>query len=87
MEKTKYFELVKGAKIAPNATASKLVKTESCSALDLAVSVKKTKAYAENAELKKATDEIIAGGATETVAPKPEQQPTRSGRPGEPRRW
>lgn len=81
-----------GISFAKNSSLAKSVAKgkENVTDQELALNAKKTKAYKENAELKKAVDEVLAAPmeAIESPQGKAEaQKETRSARPGEPRRW
>ncbi len=84
-KKTTYFELVSAQKFSASSNAAKLIKTGNVSDQELAMAVKSTKAYKENAEIKKATDEALKGGTAEKAPKKEDVQQTEKG--GERRRY
>ena len=84
MEKVNLKELAKGHKFSKGSIVEALVKSENPNEKDLATALKKTKAYKENGELKKAVDDVLSGKTEVNSEPKPERK-TSTGRGGEPR--
>lgn len=82
MKRTNYAKMVEKHKFSANSSAATALKNGEDDKT-LAIAVKKTKPYKEDAELKKATDEIIKG---EPEKPKPENESkTKTNKGGEPR--
>lgn len=78
-----YIQLVRTFKFAVNSKAAKLLKGEP-SEKELALAVKTTKAYKEDAKLMAATDNVIAG---KEAAPKAKEEVKPATRHSEPRRF
>ena len=79
---SKLREILGTKKFGATAKVNKFLKEKTTSDVELAISVKGTKAYREDAELKTAVDKIIAGGSIEPIAVK-ELEVKRSTRGGE----
>lgn len=85
MEKIKDFLKRNDIKLAANAKAKKLIEGNAEEAM-IAVAMKSTKAYKENAELRSLCDEIISA-AGKQQAERKEAPTSTSSRHGERTRW
>ena len=84
MKKVNLKELAVGYKFSKGSIVEALVKSENPNEKDLATALKKTKAYKESGELKKAVDDVLSGKTEVNSEPKPEKK-TSTGHGGEPR--
>jgi len=79
---SKLREILGTKKFGATAKVNKLLTEKATTDVELAISVRGTKAYREDSELKTAVDKIIAGGSIEP-APVKEPEAKRSTRGGE----